>query len=177
MACTSKSDSRVQHALRIAPASSESLAGLIELLEEAAAWLWQRGLRQWEPGSMLAQRGALSSWADVGHLVIARVGDDLAGGCFLVPETNPEWRRHPGDAHHLHKLVVARRWAGRGVGAELLAWCAARTRDFGVSRLRLDCWDGNDALRAYYRDAGFHELEAVPSHGYLVRLFEREIKP
>jgi hypothetical protein len=41
--------------------------------------------------------------------------------------------------------------------------------------MRLDCWDGSSALRSYYVDAGYRELETVESHGYLVRLFEKDL--
>ena len=41
--------------------------------------------------------------------------------------------------------------------------------------MRLDCWDGSSALRSYYRGAGYCELDAVESHGYLVRLFEKNL--
>lgn len=70
---------------------------------------------------------------------------------------------------------MARPFATRGVAHALIAWCRERARERGSPRLRLDCWDGNATLRAYYRAAGFRELEAVPEHRYAVRLFEMEI--
>jgi hypothetical protein len=54
---------------------------------------------------------------------------------------------------------------------------AKGTRARGIELLRLDCWDGSARLRAYYRAAGFAELEAAPSHGFRVRLFERRARP
>jgi GNAT superfamily N-acetyltransferase len=111
-----------------------------------------------------------------GALVIATVNAELAGGCFLVDEPSPEWTGHPGVALYLHKLVVARSHSGRGVSTHLLDSCVRRARELHVPRLRLDCWDGNARLRALYRTAGYRELEAVASLGYLVRLFELEVE-
>jgi GNAT superfamily N-acetyltransferase len=161
--------------IRIAPGHPEDLDAFVELLEAAASWLWSRGIRQWEPGSMGAQRRSFARWTHAGGLVVARSEGGLAGGCFLVPEPGAEWAGHAGPALHLRKLVVARTHAGNGLSQRILAWCEERARDAGVPRLRLDCWDGSGPLRAFYRGAGFCELEAVPSGGYSVRLFEREL--
>jgi GNAT superfamily N-acetyltransferase len=156
-------------------AGPRELDAVIGLLEEAAAWLWSRGIHQWQPGSMRAQRPLLQRWARAGALVVATRDGGLAGGCFLVDEVGSEWTGHRGTALYLHKIVVARPHAGCGVSAKLLEWCADQAQRRGVPRLRLDCWDGNDRLRALYRTLGFRELEAVPSRGYEVRLFEREV--
>lgn len=161
--------------LRISQARPETLGALIEVLEEAATWLWDRGIHQWEPGSMRAQRSALFLWARSGQMVIATQQEEVAGDCFLVDEPGPEWNGHRGLAVYLHKLVVARSHSGSGVSGRLLDWCHHRALELGRPRVRLDCWDGNTRLRAFYRAAGYRELEAVPSLGYRVRLFERRL--
>jgi protein-tyrosine phosphatase len=162
--------------LTIAVAGQEDVNAMIGVLEEAASWLWNRGIRQWEPGSMRTQRRTFRRWTRSNGLVVARSDGDLAGGCFLVDEPMAEWATHSGAAFYLHRLVVARAHAGCGVSAGLLDWCKNRARELGVPRVRLDCWDGNERLRAFYRAAGYRELEAVPSHGFIVRLFELEIE-
>lgn len=159
----------------IAAGGPGDLPGFVAVLEETAAWLWGRGIRQWEPGSMRAQEPTLASWAAAGHLLVARDARAVVGGCFLVPEAGREWSGRDGTALYLHKLAVARAHARRGIARRILAHCDEVARTHGVPRLRLDCWDGNARLRAFYRDAGFRELEAVPSHGYAVRLFERAV--
>jgi GNAT superfamily N-acetyltransferase len=159
----------------VSVADERRLDPVIELLEEAADWLWSRGIQQWEPGSIRPQRPTLLRWARSGALAVATTGDDVAGACFLVDEPSREWADRSGRALYLHKLVVARAHAGKGVARELLEWCAEQAREREVRQLRLDCWDGSHKLRAFYRAAGYRELEAVPSLGYAVRLFEREI--
>jgi GNAT superfamily N-acetyltransferase len=163
-------------AIRVALGGAEDLVPFVGLLEAAASWLWQRGIHQWEPGSMRAQSPILSRFAQSSGLVVARSAAGLAGGCCLVSDPAPEWAGRAGDALYLHKLVVARPYAGQGLAHRLLAFCEERARAGAIVRLRLDCWDGNAKLRAFYRAAGFRELEAVPSFGYSVRLFERELE-
>ena len=158
--------------IEVAVAQQEDVNAMIGVLEEAASWLWNRGIRQWEPGSMRAQRRTFRRWTRAGGLLVARSEGDLAGGCFLVDEPGREWTNHPGVALYLHKLVVARAHSGRGISARLLDWSKSRARELGIPRVRLDCWDGNERLRAFYRAAGYQELEAVKSLDFEVRLFE-----
>ena len=151
------------------------LDAVIDVLEEAASWLWCRGIHQWEPGSMRLQRPTLLAWTKSGGLVVAMHGDELAGACFLVGEPGREWIHRPAVALYLHKLVVARLHSGSGVATSLLEWCKSQAQEMQIPRIRLDCWDGNAKLRAYYTSAGYAELEAVASHDYEVRLFELQI--
>lgn len=151
------------------------LEPFLDLLEEAATWLWDRRVHQWAPGSMRMQAPMLADWARSGHLLTARSGSILAGGCILAPSSTEEWAAHASPSLYVHKLVVARTHAGQGLGARILADCEARARAAGVMRVRLDCWDGNAKLRSFYRACGYRELEVVPAHGYLLRLFELEL--
>ncbi len=163
--------------MRIELGSSGDLEAFIELLEELGAWLWARGVQQWEHGSNRAQLPVLGRYLVSGDLILAREGPRLAGGCIVSTAAVPEWASRPGQAAYLHKLAVARFAAGRDLGGEILERAAGWASDRGLPTLRLDCWDGNTALRSYYRARGFVEHEAVHSHGYLVRLLERALAP
>ena len=124
---------------------------------------------------MRMQETILTEWARSGHLIVARSGSDLVGGCALVTHPTSEWAGRPEPSLYVHKLVVARSHAGQGIAQRILRWCEERARAEGVPRLRLDCWDGNAKLRSFYRACTYREREAVPSHGYSVRLFELEL--
>lgn len=147
----------------------------LALLEEAAAWLWSRGIEQWRPRTMAARRSLYVHAARAGGLLVLRDGPALRAGCLATPRRDPYWEPSRLPARYLHALVVARSAAGRGLGRAVLAGAAARAQDEGAALLRLDCWDGNETLRAYYREAGFRELEAVPTQGFYVRLFEKRL--
>jgi len=45
----------------------------------------------------------------------------------------------------------------------------------GKTCLRLDCWDGNSFLKAYYRERGFRNMGRAQEGDYWVRLFERDL--
>jgi GNAT superfamily N-acetyltransferase len=76
---------------------------------------------------------------------------------------------------YLCALAVARFAAGQGLGARIVEACARAARERGKSLLRLDCWDGNEFLKSFYRRLGFRMLEAVPEGDYFIRLFEMDL--
>ncbi|MDP6409882.1 MAG: GNAT family N-acetyltransferase, partial [Planctomycetota bacterium] len=123
-----------------------------------------------------AQAASLAAEVREGALLCLRdESGTLVGGCLLGTRPYGPWRGRPGEAAYLQRLVVARAVAGRGWGARVVEhaqrWAGAQ----GRALLRLDCWEGNAVLRAYYRGLGFVELDTVPQDGHRVRLFERVV--
>ena len=161
--------------LNVKAAAPADLDEVVALLEEAGTWLWQRGIRQWEPGSHLAQRPRLVRDVDRGRLLVARIDAALAACVVLDPEPNPVWSDRPGAAAYVYKLAVSRAFAGRGLGREMLGDCESRTAESGLPLLRLDCWAGNSRLRAYYEHAGFISCGEADEHGARVARFEKDV--
>ena len=166
--------------LEVAVAQSGELAQYVDLLEEAGSWLWQRGIRQWEPGSHRAQRPRLARDIERGAVRLVRIGTRLAAGVILDWQRSTQrstvWNGFEGEAGYLYKLVVARACAGRGVGAALLRHCEDETRLEGRPFVRLDCWSGNARLRAYYENAGYAARGQGEEHGAIVSLYEKRVR-
>ena len=77
-------------------------------------------------------------------------------------------------ALYAHKLTVARAYAGRGLGAELLDWAGTRAVESGATWLRLDVWTTNHELQRYYLEQGFtHVRTVVLAHNPSGALFQR----
>lgn len=139
------------------------------LLDEAAAWLQSRGIRQWTPGQFGDE--VQKTIASGGLFVARREGDVV--GCFLLDAGSPEWMagwlveqgRVPADGTHLGRLAVAREASGHGLGVELLKEASTLAAQRGLAFLRLDCWAGNARLRRYYLDAGFSHVGDVETRG------------
>jgi GNAT superfamily N-acetyltransferase len=100
----------------------------------------------------------------------------------LDQHEQPVWpankRREP--ALYVRRVIVNRRYAGRGLGAALFDWAAlVAKRDYDAMLLRVDVWTTNVELHAYYERQGFvryrgrhpRELDDYPSQA----LFEREV--
>jgi len=156
-------------------ASADRLDAYIELVEEAATWLWARGVHQWRPGEHRAASARLLARLESGCLILAEQDGRLAGGCLLTEAAPACWPDTPDDAMYLGGLVVARRAAGQDLGGQILEEAMQALLRRGKTRLRLDCWDGNEFLKTYYREQGFRDMGRAQEEDYWVRLFERDL--
>ena len=130
-------------------AGPDEASDVLAVLDEAAAWLSERGIAQWpsrfEPSWVEAAIGRGETWlVKVDGTVSATVTLDLA---------DPVWDGIAGRALYVHRMAVRRRAAG--LGAAVLGWAAGLARERGREALRLDCVAANTRLRAYYERAGF----------------------
>jgi GNAT superfamily N-acetyltransferase len=87
-----------------------------------------------------------------------RQSQTVVAGLRVLWTDEPVWGPRPADAAYVHGLVIDRGRAGNGIGAALLTWAEDRTNAVSRSFLRLDCVQGNLALRSYYARAGFREV-------------------
>lgn len=140
----------------------DAIAGL---LEEAEAWLRQRGIPMWSPEELSPR--ALARAVAAGMHFVAEVDGEFAGTLRFQlrdPEFWPDLA--DGDGAFVHRLAVRRRFAGKGVGEALLDWAAHRAADLGREYLRLDCDSDRPRLRAFYERNGFrhHSDRQVGPH-------------
>jgi protein-tyrosine phosphatase len=129
---------------------------LIAIHEDAARWLWSRGIRQWEPGAF--PRDRLIACIERGEAHLVRLDGEQVGMAIVQEADEYTWGARPDDALYLHGLRVLRAYAGRGVGRAILRWAEEQVMSRGRIFLRLDCMADNIKLRAYYEDAGFRHV-------------------
>jgi GNAT superfamily N-acetyltransferase len=79
------------------------------------------------------------------------------------------------DAAYVHRLAVRRRYAGRGLSAELLRWAADRTHALGRRVLRLDFEASRQPLREIYERFGFRHHSDAQVGAYLVSRYEYDV--
>lgn len=179
---------RYPFALR--PGMPWDLDAVSGLVREAAEWLrTSKNTDQWA-----------KPWPDRARQRERMLNDLLKGKTWLVwdGETatatitvdtdepvdlndQPVWPEHKPDrpALYVRRVVVARSYAGYGLGAALFDWAAdVAKRDHGAALIRIDVWTTNLELHAYYEGQrftrlpgrGLRELAGYPSQA----LFERE---
>jgi GNAT superfamily N-acetyltransferase len=148
--------------LQIVPAQADDLDRYIELLEEVAEWLSQRGVEQWRPGSFRQSALFYTGSIRQGEVQLAFSGDDLVGTLRLLLHEPIVWPDIAAeDAVYVYSLAVRRRWANQQVGRRLLEWAGHRASELGRSYVRLDCMADNAFLRSYYAQAGFQDRGEV----------------
>jgi len=130
-------------------ATPEQTGQVLAVLDEAAAWLHERGVEQWpvrfEPSWI---EGAIRR----GETWLVNVGDS-ASGTVTLDRSDPLWDGEPTPSLYVHRMAVRR--SAAGLGTIILDWAADTARQEGVDALRLDCVASNERLRAYYEAAGF----------------------
>ena len=102
-------------AVEVRAATADDLAAVLGILDEAAAWLWSQGIRQWpqyfEPQWVLPRLDAGETW-------LAWSGSE-AVGTFTLQWDDAAWSdHHDDDAGYVHRLAVRR--SAAGLGRELL---------------------------------------------------------
>jgi GNAT superfamily N-acetyltransferase len=137
-------------AVRFAVASPGQLPDVLAVLDEAAAWLRERGVEQWparfDPSWVEGAVRRGETWL--------AVAGGTAAGTVTLDLADPVWDEAPAaDALYVHRMAVRR--AAAGLGAVILDWAAGVAREQGRAALRLDCVASNRRLRGYYEAAGF----------------------
>ena len=143
--------------LIIARGGMEDLAGADRLIREAADWLIAAGMPLWGPEE--TSYDDLVRVTQAGELVMGRIAGEAAACMYLHHEDQIFWpQAAPGEAYYVHRLAVARKFAGRGLAHAMLRWAEEETLTQGRAFLRLDC-EPRPKLLALYRDAGFARID------------------
>jgi hypothetical protein len=87
---------------------------LLAIHEGVARWLWDQGIRQWEPGRF--PPAVLDAWIARGEAYLARVDGEPAGMVVLQEADEAMWPGAPPNALYIHGVRVRRIFAGRRVG-------------------------------------------------------------
>ncbi|MGC9670978.1 GNAT family N-acetyltransferase [Planosporangium sp. 12N6] len=155
-------------ALTIDRAGADDFLTVLELLDEAAAWLQARGIQQWPArfsgdGDWRTER--LRKYLADGETYLLRSdGEPIATVTWTLtadPDYAAGWPDGPDTGGYVHRMAVRRNWAGLGIGTRLLNWADTQTASAGRRWLRLDCSRTNRALQRYYERQGFTRVGEV----------------
>ncbi|HEY8489680.1 MAG TPA: GNAT family N-acetyltransferase [Dehalococcoidia bacterium] len=155
-------------------AGPEDVETVAEILEDAAAWILARGIRQW-PARF--PRSFVSSAIRDHEVYLVLDGEAAVGTVTIQWSDEPVWGPQPGDAGYVHRLAVRRDRAGQGLGRWILSWAEERVRAAGRRYLRLDCMAANAGLRRYYEAAGFASRGEVTVGTWRAARYERDLRP
>jgi GNAT superfamily N-acetyltransferase len=143
-------------------ASTDDFEAVHGLRAEAAAWLRTMPTDQWAEfwPSQGERMQLILAAIRAGRTWIAWDGARPAATITASPNHHEIWpvenRRDP--AVYVRRLVVSRdrKYAGHGLGAQLLDWAGLRAnREYGARWVRVDVWTTNTKLHDYYRNLGF----------------------
>lgn len=166
------------------------LAAVLQLFDEAVAWLNARGITdQWGTTPVSARphlveevRGFLDS-AVVAEVVkdSGEAQPDRLAGFIAVSLTLPEeitflFGERTATAAWVESLVAGRTPPARGAGAALLKWAEQHASAHGKTCLGLSCAASNPRLVEYYKDRGFERVGEVGESDGRISVFEKGLK-
>ena len=151
--------------MQIARAGAQHLDDVLGLIEDARGWLWTKDTDQWEePWPTPSARNArVLKGLQNGKTWIVWDKDEPAATVTIATALNPAVWSKPEcmcdlneRAVYVHRLITARKYAGCGLGAELIDWAGLRGRRKNRARwIRIDVWSSNTGLHDYYKSKGF----------------------
>ena len=121
----------------------------------------------------------VAGYVSAGHAYVLDARPGVVGGTFVEavdPERFPALARWGLDAvtgsiWFLSKLMIDPARQGNGLGYILLDGVKADIARRGAGAIVLDCWAGNETLRAFYTRAGFTLHGVFPAGGFEVAVF------
>jgi GNAT superfamily N-acetyltransferase len=144
---------------------------VLDLIEQAAAWLRGKGTDQWaRPWPDEPQRDErVRRGLELGETWIVWSGDVPAATMTIRQDANPDvWGEKGRDpAVYIHRLVVSRTYAGLDLGGVMIDW--AVQREFALRHVdwaRVDVWTTNAGLHDYYERQGFIRCGSCPDPRY-----------
>lgn len=163
-------------------AGEQDLEAIVSWRAEAAEWLARLGSDQWSGAGLDGEefRRRVRASIHAGQTWMADGGGVPVGTIAIDEHADPGlWSEAElADAVLVHRMIVPRCAAGRGIGALLLAHAERIAHQQGRGYLRLDAWTTNTRLHHYYRRAGFRHVRTNTAHrSPSAALFERPVPP
>ncbi|WP_064093249.1 GNAT family N-acetyltransferase [Rossellomorea aquimaris] len=140
-------------------ATLENLDSIENLLIEASKWIESKGLSQWKYylTNMEGNRNEIVDSIERGDtFVLAFQGEVI--GTLTLSDSPTDWdvdiwgdEVWEEESVYLHRVVISRRFKGKGVGQAFLHWAESFCKRKGVKKIRFDCLYNNKNLNSYYQ--------------------------
>jgi GNAT superfamily N-acetyltransferase len=150
-------------------AEPNELPTVLEILDDAAAWLKEQGIDQWPAsftGDATWRTDRIRSYIEHGMTYLARTeaGEPVAT-VTLSKAADPQfahgWQDGPETGGYVFRMAVKRSAAGHDIGGRLLDWAGEQVASWGKKWLRLDVHRYNQPLQRYYERHGFTKVAEV----------------
>ena len=166
------------NSLRVETAGQDDVDAILELRNQAAIWLADRGINHWKAKPL--RRAVIDRRLQNREtFVIRSVNGALIATLSLDFDDEFTWgpRGADGMAGYVHTIVVAPERIGDGIGRWFVQWAEQEIVKSGRHLSRLDCAEGNPGLRAWYRRLSYREVgrRDYGDAWFSVTLFEKEL--
>ncbi len=137
---------------------SGNVSDAAKIIREAAEWLVDVDMPFWDPE--IIDEEYLLTKSSKEDIYVAYIDGEAAAAMTLDWEDQLFWPDIPvGQSGFLHKLSVARKFAGKGIPTKLIKFAEQKCLEKGIYELRLDCGGERTKLGKFYEKNGFVLLE------------------
>lgn len=155
--------------MRIRLANADDYKKLVYVLNETALDLHNKGINQWDypwnENEVLNQiKSSFLYTVLVNEQVIGTFGiKDInsLSDCLIQP-----------CSQYLYQIAILPEFQGKGYGQAIIDWAFGYARETKIS-LYLDCWAGNEKLKCFYQENGFHYEGDFPEEDYYISVFKK----
>ncbi|MDU4696895.1 MAG: GNAT family N-acetyltransferase [Paenibacillus sp.] len=143
-----------QGTFTVSLAGENDLDEVRQLLIEAASWMQENGVKQWNPQQFTPE--LIRAYYEEREIYLLHTSGKTAA-MFTLQDTDPDYwgERNIAGYSYLHRLTIRLPYRGRGLSAEILRYAARQSRALQRTGLRLDCWNQNLKLNRLYQSLGF----------------------
>lgn len=162
----------------LAYATHEDLDAILQLFDEAARWIGATGSDQWQSAWPTPDQKTerVAEGIRARETLMLWIGDSRAGTITVDEYADPAlWTpaEQVEPAYYVHRLIVARAYGGKGLGAAILNWCCNWTARNEKQWVRIDVWTSNLRLQEYYLNQEFKRVRTIRSEYPSGALFQR----
>lgn len=151
--------------MQIRLAHLEDVDNIVALLNETTLDLHNKGIQQWtypwnkdEIKQQVIDSTVYVSLAE-GHII----------GTFRIENTNRPLFID-AEIYYLSQIAVSPAFQGGTIGSAITAFACSFAKKMNKA-LYLDCWAGNEVLKAFYQRNGFEYIGDYPEENYFISVF------
>lgn len=143
--------------------TQQDLDKACQLFDDAIAYQARKGFPQYKTND----RARVSKMIDKKQHFKIIIDNEIACVFGIILAEEILWgAREIGNAVYLQKIITNQEFKGRNLLSHVIEFAADYARDLDRPYVRLDTWDNNPRLEAYYVKHGFTVLDHVvhPAH-------------
>lgn len=140
---------------------------VVEILNEATLDLHEKGVRQW---SYPWKEEDISEDIENQYCYVLLIHKNIIGTFFISEINRLSGVDVPKGSFYLSKITLIPDYQGKQLGKEIVRFACNYT-SVNKKELFLDCWAGNETLKAFYSNSGFKQLGDFPEKDYMISVF------
>lgn len=153
--------------IQIRSAEIKDADSIAYILNKVTLHLHKKGINQWDyPWSYEKIEEDINS----GHVYVISA-EDLIIGTFSIKITDKiSTAEIEKGSIYLYRIAILPEYQGKNAGIKIINYTFEYSRKLNKP-LYLDCWNRNEKLKSFYKNAGFDYLGDYPEEDYFISVF------